>query len=127
MSYSKRAFVRPIVNGKQLVTPEYRSWQMMKNRCTNPRAPDYERYGARGVSVCKRWLNSFPNFLADMGARPPGSSLERSKNNENYSPKNCTWATPKIQARNRRGTILTEEKAVFIRAALSKPESGDNP
>lgn len=51
--------------------------------------------------MCKRWLK-FENFFADMGTRPVGKSIERENNNGNYAPRNCVWATPKIQAQNRR-------------------------
>lgn len=90
------------IDGKRVATPEYRSWQMMKNRCLNPRARDYVYYGGRGVTLCKRWL-LFENFLADMGRRPsPEYTLERRNPNRGYTPRNCVWATRLTQARNRR-------------------------
>lgn len=70
------------------VSPEYRSWTAMRNRCTNPRNRNYRNYGARGIAVCARW-ESFEAFLADMGPRPPGTSIERLDNNDGYHPKNC--------------------------------------
>jgi len=73
----------------------------MKSRCTYPSHPHYENYGGRGISVCSRW-KFFENFLADMGARPAGLTLDRINSNGNYEPSNCRWATPKEQQANRR-------------------------
>jgi len=89
------------LNGK--VRRTYKSWQSMKQRCGNPRAPNYKNYGSRGITVCKHWLNSFENFLADMGERPEGKTLDRyPDNNGNYESGNCRWATAKQQIANRR-------------------------
>lgn len=81
--------------------PTHRAWLEMRRRCNNPNCISFERYGARGIKVCERW-DSFANFLEDMGARPPGLSLDRIENNGNYEPDNCKWSTAKEQANNRR-------------------------
>jgi hypothetical protein len=82
--------------------PEYAVWAAMLRRCRRPQEDSYARYGARGISVCNRWLD-FANFIADMGRRPGyGWSLERINNDGNYEPGNVRWATAKEQARNRR-------------------------
>jgi len=97
-------------------TKTYRCWCAMKTRCTNPKEKDYERYGARGITICDRWLNSFENFLQDMGYCPNNAlTIERINNNGNYEPSNCKWGTVTEQARNRTTTKLTMEKAVEIR------------
>ncbi len=81
----------------------YRSWQMMKNRCTNVNFKQWDDYGGRGITVCEQWLNSFEVFLADIGERPDGMTLDRYPDNDgNYEPGNCRWATPKEQQMNRR-------------------------
>lgn len=82
-------------------SPTYLSWKSMKARCLNPKSPDWKYYGARGITVCDRWLESFENFLADMGVRPAGLTLDRKENDGNYEPGNCRWATSTEQARNR--------------------------
>src|SRR3954470_16361069 len=82
--------------------PGYKSWEGAKQRCYNPNAKKYEIYGAIGVTMCDRWRTSFANFLADMGPRPPGHSLDRYPDPYgNYEPGNCRWATIKEQRANR--------------------------
>lgn len=88
---------------------EYQTWIRIKERCGKITHPDYYLYGARGIIVCDRWLNSFDNFLLDMGFRPEGkSSLDRIDNNGNYDPSNCRWADIYTQARNKRCNIFYE-------------------
>jgi hypothetical protein len=81
--------------------PTYSSWTNMKNRCLNPNHAAYPLYAGRGIRICERWLHSFDNFLADMGERPPGKTLDRVNNDGHYEQGNCRWATWVEQIRNR--------------------------
>ncbi len=85
----------------------YRSWWGMKSRCSNPNAGGYARYGGRGIRVCQRWADDFLVFLADMGPRPEGLSIDRIDNDGNYEPGNCRWATRFEQAQNRGRVVET--------------------
>jgi hypothetical protein len=84
-------------------TVEYKTWCSLKSRCANPKNPSYKYYGGRGITVCNRWLQSFEDFLADVGPKPSAElSLDRTNNNGNYEPENCRWATKSEQMFNRR-------------------------
>jgi hypothetical protein len=82
-------------------TTTHTIWMGMIQRCHNPNAKDFYRYGARGITVCDRW-RKFENFFADMGERPQGKTLDRIDNSRGYEPENCRWATPAEQTRNSR-------------------------
>jgi hypothetical protein len=90
-------------------TPEHYTWGGMLNRCRNPNNPSFSYYGARGITVCERWQNSFEAFLADMGPKPStGHSLDRIDVNGHYEPANCRWATRSEQNSNtRQNTFIT--------------------
>lgn len=85
-------------------TRMFSKWSGMVTRCTNPKSMHWKWYGARGITVCERWLGpqGFDNFHDDMGECPAGLTLERKKNDEGYSPENCKWATMAEQGKNRR-------------------------
>lgn len=94
--------LHPIIRGT------YGSWQHMKQRCHNPQNRKFNYYGGRGIAVCAKWRNSFLSFLADMGVRPVGLTLERVDNNKGYGPENCRWATRLEQVSNRRNNIILD-------------------
>lgn len=89
------------------VSPTYKTWQAMIQRCTNPNFTTYYHYGAKGITVYKHWTK-FENFLADMGERPLGTTIDRIDNKKGYAPRNCRWATYKEQGQNqKRNRLIT--------------------
>jgi len=99
------------LNGK---SSTYSSWDAMIQRCTNKNHASYRNYGGRGITICERWLN-FKNFLADMGEKPEGLTIERIDNNKNYEPSNCKWILKTEQSFNRRVNKLSKDKVEDIR------------
>lgn len=102
--------VRNVTHGHSkggVITPTYTSWYAMRQRCSNPRNQRYPSYGARGIRVCERW-QEFEAFLADMGERPAGMTIDRKDVNGNYEPSNCRWATDAEQRAGRRCSISSE-------------------
>jgi hypothetical protein len=101
----KSTTLRKTVHGdcrKGAIAPEWSVWQAMIRRCTNPKHPQWQDYGGRGIRVCRRWKR-YENFLADMGRRPSAQhSLDRRRVNGNYTPSNCRWATKREQRLNQR-------------------------
>ena len=97
-----------LVHGHALekgAAPIYSTWCKMMERCTNPLRKEFKNYGARGIRVCERW-REFENFLADMGEKPTGLTIDRINNNGNYEPGNCRWATQVQQQRNKRNNRI---------------------
>lgn len=96
------------------------SWYSMINRCTNSSNPDYSYYGGRGIKICDRWLD-FNNFVADMGERPSGATLDRVDVNGPYCPENCRWASRKQQCNNQR----TNQRVVYNDNSFTIAELAD--
>lgn len=108
------------IDGKRVATTEYRSWQMMKNRCLNSNAMDFAYYGGRGIGISIRWL-VFENFLADMGRKPNDSySIDRIDSDGHYCKSNCVWSDKSTQARNRKYCKITLKLAEDIRKQYRK-------
>lgn len=106
-------------------TKEYAIWRGIKDRCLNPSNHAYRYYGGRGITVCDRWRNSFENFLADVGLKPPGMSLDRWPNNDgNYEPGNVRWATRKQQANNTSANRLLEMNGRTMNLSAWAEETG---
>ena len=105
---------------------ENRIWNGMLQRCYNPKSKAWSNYGGRGIKVCKRWKESFENFLNDMGPRPsPNHSIDRHPDmNGNYEPTNCRWATPTEQGLNRRDTVLVVFRGKTITVSEYAKEIG---
>ena len=96
-------------------TPTYRTWYSMLERCRNPKNASYGRYGARGIEVCERW-HDLQSFVADMGLRPDGMTLDRIDPNGGYEASNCRWALVIDQQRSKRNVRCSVEIARRIRA-----------
>jgi hypothetical protein len=98
-------------------TPEYRSWESAIRRATCETDEHHPNYGGRGITVCPEWRgkNGFANFLAHLGPRSKGTTLDRINPDGNYEPGNVRWAPPTVQTRNRRCTKLDENKVLEIR------------
>jgi hypothetical protein len=83
------------------INPTYTCWSNMRRRCQDLNHPRYPDWGGRGIVVCERW-QTYQNFLADMGERPPGLTLDRIDVDGPYTPENCRWATASQQRLNQR-------------------------
>jgi hypothetical protein len=88
-------------------SPTYFSWASMRRRCTLKSHRQYKDYGGRGITVCARWM-VFANFLADMGERPIGKTIDRIDGDKGYEPSNCKWSTRLEQNQKRRGNVYVE-------------------
>lgn len=108
-------------------SPEWYSWSAMLSRCGRPSVAGYEKYyGGRAVVVCDQWRTDFTNFLADMGPRPPGTTLDRWPNpHGNYEPNNCRWATPYEQGNNRRDNIIVTINSKQMTVSQACAAAGD--
>lgn len=95
-------------------SPTYKTWQMLIQRCTNKSCESFCNYGGRGIRVCNSWRTSFTRFVADMGKRQAGYSIERINNDGDYCPSNCMWASAGEQRRNTRRTRLITYNGITL-------------
>ena len=91
-----------------LTAATHSTWLNMRQRCSNPNHKAYKDYGARGITVCKRWRDDYDAFYEDMGPRPEKATIDRIDNDGNYEPGNCRWAPMSLQNRNNRRTHFIE-------------------
>ena len=101
--------------------PMYKAFMGMRQRCHNPNHYQFHRYGGRGIKICDRWMirgQGFWNFLADMGERPEGMSLDRIDNDGGYCPENCKWSTRKEQTAN--ANLATGERHGMAKMTIEK-------
>jgi len=107
MGYGKISTTRPLgirthgLSGTRV----YRKWINMLCRCLNPKDINYKNYGARGITVCKRW-HKFENFIEDMGLPKENETLDRVDNNKGYAKNNCRWVSYTVNSRNRRNNRI---------------------
>lgn len=109
--------------GKSGRAPEYQSWSAMRGRVLNPNNPSFPLYGGRGIKICPQW-DSYAQFLADMGPRPRGYSLDRIDPDGDYDPENCRWASASTQSRNTRAARIVDYHGVPVRLADLADASG---
>lgn len=103
--------------------PLYNVWRSMRYRCMNPNFKQWDDYGGRGIRICPEW-DEFHQFVADMGPRPDGYSLDRIDNDGDYEPGNCRWASRRTQQRNQRRALYVTIEGKKYRAIELAEKAG---
>lgn len=99
-------------------------WINIKQRCHNPNVKHFERYGGRGITVCREWLDSFESFYQHMGDPPEGTEIDRLDNDKGYEPGNCEWKTKSANCRNRRSTRWVDVDGIKMSMAEAAEKTG---
>lgn len=110
---AERTRARSLTHGHRVdrkATRTWKSYQHAKSRCFNANDEKHPVYGGRGITMCQRWVDSFAEFLADMGECPPGLTLDRIDVNGNYEPRNCRWASRAVQVRNKTNNVFVQHE-----------------
>lgn len=117
-------FKHGLTDGNKFRHPVYTAWQNMKQRCFNEKHPKYQRYGARGITVCNEWMKS-KTFIewAFANGWQKGLTLDRKNNDEGYEPSNCEWILLSLNSRKKSTTKLTIDQAMNIKERCSKGEN----
>ena len=108
----------------RITTKEWLAWRSMRARCYCKTNVAFKSYGARGITVCNEWKNSYEQFILDMGRAPsPTHSLDRIDNDGNYEKANCQWATKSQQALNRRSpdklaNMMAKQRVIMERLGI---------
>jgi hypothetical protein len=99
---------------KFIISPEYRAWKNMKNRCYYKGYPGYKNWGGRGITICDEWLHDFKAFYNYIGDRPTiKHSIDRIDNDGNYEPGNIRWSTSHEQLINKRPYSNSGHKYIY--------------
>lgn len=106
---------------------EWYVWRAMIRRCHEPRDKKFRLYGGAGITVCDRWRESFDAFIADMGPRPPNTTLERKRSADGYGPENCVWADYFVQNANTSRNVYVEMAGERVCLAEAARRTGLSP
>ena len=95
----------------------YYVWQMMVQRCINPKNKKFHIYGGKGITVDPNW-ESFEGFWKDMeDTYEDGLTIDRKDSSKGYNKDNCRWIT-----HSRNSSETTKRRPVIQLRRILKPE-----